>query len=94
MSKVLKLIILITILILPSNIVAEYEESEWMSMKLFGSEKPEPITVPQFSNINESSAALNLDSSGTWVATGIHVQKDKFLQLQWDVSGIQPAPDK
>ncbi|NRB11294.1 MAG: type IV secretion system protein [Rickettsiaceae bacterium] len=94
MNKILKLIILITILILPSNIMAEYEEFEWMSKELFGSDKPDDIEVPQFSNINESSTALNLANADSWVATGVHVQKDKFLQLQWDTSGVQPAPDK
>ncbi|HJK87122.1 MAG TPA: type IV secretion system protein [Candidatus Megaira endosymbiont of Nemacystus decipiens] len=52
------------------------------------------IEVPQFPGITQSSVSIDLEKNPKWISTGIQVEKDKMLQINWSGTGIQPQPKK
>lgn len=52
------------------------------------------IEVPVFAGIHQSSQALNLDDTGQWRSTGIRVEEDKLLQIEWLTKGVLPRPNR
>ena len=71
------------------------ERLEWMDSSLsslgslFGC-----IRVPVFFGLNQETHILNLDESGQWKSTGVRVEKDKLLQIEWSSKGVRPSLDK
>lgn len=52
------------------------------------------IEVPQFPGMEQSSVSVNLQQNPQWVSTGVQVEKDKTLQIEWRGNGIQTKPRK
>lgn len=52
------------------------------------------IEVPQFPGMEQSSTTVNLQQNPQWVSTGVQVEKDKTLQIEWLGNGIQTKPRK
>jgi type IV secretion system protein VirB6 len=52
------------------------------------------IEIPQFPGMEQSSTTVNLQQNPQWVSTGVQVEKDKTLQIEWLGNGIQTKPRK
>jgi type IV secretion system protein VirB6 len=52
------------------------------------------IEIPQFPGMNQSSTTVSLQQNPQWVSTGVQVEKDKTLQIEWRGNGIQTKPRK
>lgn len=52
------------------------------------------IEIPQFPGMEQSSVSVDLQQNPQWVSTGVQVEKDKTLQIEWLGNGIQTKPRK
>ena len=97
MKKILGIISLIFVLTgFAQQARAEEGNYEWMDSTLDGILNfiSGCIEVPKIANMVYSSKVLDLTQSEKWVATGIYVQDGKLLQIEWDLRGVEPRPEK
>ena len=96
--KLVRLILVLIVWSVHSNASATNDDSRfgWMnaSFDTITSIIPACLEVPQFSGIHQSSASLDLDSSGKWIPVGTNVSEGKLLQIEWSTKGVLPRPSK
>jgi type IV secretion system protein VirB6 len=71
-------------------------QPEWMNLSINGLAGlySNCIERPTLDGIVQNNATVNLSDSGFWVSTGIAVNKDKLLRIEWDSRGVIPNPRK
>ncbi|PCJ27152.1 MAG: hypothetical protein COA94_04345 [Rickettsiales bacterium] len=52
------------------------------------------IEPPHFTSTKGKTTTLNLDNKGVWVSSGISVEKDKLLKVNWSAGEVQSRPEK
>ncbi|MBA2628571.1 MAG: type IV secretion system protein [Rickettsiaceae bacterium] len=96
--KLVRLILVLIVWSVHSNASATNDDSRfgWMNSTFdtITSIIPSCLEVPQFSGIHQSSASLDLDSSGKWIPVGTNVSEGKLLQIEWSTKGVLPRPSK
>ena len=93
--SLIRFLIIIIALLFHLNISAS-DKFDWMESAVdgVGSYISGCINVPKFANVDTSSTTLNLKDSGKWVNTGVQVDDDKLLELQWSAQPTLSVPKK
>ncbi|MDG1436435.1 MAG: type IV secretion system protein [Rickettsiaceae bacterium] len=79
-----------------SVIAAEEDEDDWRNTSIDSLNKDfaNCISLPEVIDTNTTTTVLDLSKDEQWIATGVHVTKDKLLEAKWNLSNITPRPKK